>query len=351
MAISQLRSPFRNSGRALAAACLVWGFAGAFAHDHFPEDRRATRASAREAEESPAPKKTYARPGRRTRRLLENIDATMAESPEDLEKQAEVFASEGNYKMAVRRYEVLRAFYPDYRPDEDLLLLIAGLQYEDGEPAAVMFTLETLGEKYPDSQKMARAVELAFAVGKNFVVTRNEDYDLWRRESYAIKAFEFVAEHDPYGPAAAEGLFSAAHIHMRRGDCEEAVIALKDLEKKQPGTPIAAKAEVALGESYLGLNKGETYSRELVERGVFYLEDYLERYPNGEDRERAKALLTEARRRIGIHDLDAARFYCSQRKWTAAKFCLEGVLADATLAPFHPEARELAAAVEKKRAR
>lgn len=285
---------------------------------------------------------------RKSQRSLRQLEEFGVKNAEELEIQAKDYTFRGEYQMAIRRYSILMKYFPDYKLDEEILLIIAGLYYEAGNPSEVLDLMETFAEKFPDSSRMTQMVKLAFNIGKYYTVALNGDYDTFTRFHKAIRAFEFVNEHDPYSLEAAYALLSMAMIQMERKQWEEAILYLKDIERKQPATEMSAKAEVVLGECYLGLNKGSNYSREFLDQSERYLKGYLNRYPKGNDREKAQNLLEEAYRRMGILSLETVRYYCTAKKWPAAKQELKKILSTKDLITAHPEATELLDYVKKR---
>jgi outer membrane assembly lipoprotein YfiO len=178
-------------------------------------------------------------------------------------------------------------------------------------------------------------------LGKHFATSTKDEYSVLFRTTKAISSFDFVNKHDPYGLAAAEGQLSIAALKMTKEQWSEALVHLKDVLRKQPGTEIAARAEVTVGECYLGLQKGASYDIKLLIQAERYLSGYLSNYPDGEDRAKAEGLLKRVRARMSRGELDVARYYATARKWQAAIDVLDDILKDQDLSPAHPEALAL----------
>lgn len=280
------------------------------------------------------------------RRIERHTDDNIGDtSAAQLVEEAQRFTASHQPEMAARRYRSLLTYFPGHLPEEDLLLNIAGLELLAGDPDDALSIIIDFGKRFPDSPKMTHMVELAFYIGKQYTLRTHPDFLALRAHSRAISALEFVDTHDPFSLEAAESLYSMAYLKIKSNEWEEAIEHLRRIEEKQPGTAIAANAEIALAECYLGLNKGAVYSGEFLDKAIFYLEAYLRRYPNGPQREQAQSLLDGAYRRIAIREIQTVRFYCSQRKWTAARFYLRSILEKPELAPVHPEAEKLLAAI------
>lgn len=284
---------------------------------------------------------------RKEKRRMRILESLGIESAEGLEQQAIDYIAIGEYKMAIQRYSSLISWHPQYKP-ERCMQVMAGLYYEMGEPMEALEHAEEFAEKYPDSALITELVQMAFEIGKNLCVAKDREYKVLNRYTKAVRAFEYVNKHDPYSVEAAESLMSQSAIHILRGDWEEALLLLQEIEQKQPGSEIAARAEVVIGRCFLGMNKGGEYSRGNIDQAVRYLESYLQRYPKGLDREEAQSLLIEAYKRRGILQLKIIRYYCTARKWEAAQSYVEELLKNEKLKKAHAEAKELRDFLKKK---
>ncbi|MBF0197604.1 MAG: tetratricopeptide repeat protein [Planctomycetes bacterium] len=286
--------------------------------------------------------------GRRNKRRLKRLEEYNVDTPEKLLKLAKDNTKNGNYGVALNQYNVLVRWFPELKLGQKVLILIAGIYYESGQPKKALEIIEEYGEDYPDSFEITRLVDLAFEVGKQYIVAKDANYQSINRYSKAIRAFEFVVTHDPYSLKASEGLLSTAIIHMKRSNWEEALVALKSIGRKQPGSAISADAEVLIAECFLGMNKGANYDGESLENSQRYLEGYLSEFPMGLQRKKAEKLLQETHLRFGRKHLESARLYCTARKWDAAKLYLEDILAKPELQFAHSEASALLKRVKEE---
>lgn len=285
---------------------------------------------------------------RRNRKALKQLQEYNALSPEDLESQAQHFTQSGEYSLAVKRYQALLTWFPDYKSEKEILLLTAGLYYQNNAPKESIYILEKFGKKYPDSIQMTHCVKLAYQIGKNFILKADDVYSDSRSRKYTKKAFNFVITHDPYSPEAAESLLTNAILSMKSKEYEEAIIHLKDLHSKQPGTDYAAQADVYLGECFLRMNKGAKYSNDLLEKARRYLENHQKRNPGGNYATKVERLIKEVYSRIGQLRVDNIRYYFTCRKWKAAKFYIDKALNEPKLSMIHSEVLELRKHVEKR---
>lgn len=285
---------------------------------------------------------------RRTRKALNQLKEYNVQSPQELEAQAQHFTLNGEYTLAIKRYQALLTWFPKHKHEKEIYLLVAGLHYKNNEPKESIFILEKFGKKYPDSIQMTHCVKLAFQIGKNYILEINEAYNGVGAKKYTKRAFKFVITHDPYSPEAAESLLTNAVLSMKAKEYEEAIIHLKDLHSKQPGTNYAAQADVYLGECFLRMNKGAKYSNDLLEKARRYLENHQKHNQTGPYTTKVKQLISEVYSRIGQLRVDNIRYYFTCRKWKAAKFYIDKTLDEPKLSMIHPEVLKLKIHVEKR---
>jgi outer membrane protein assembly factor BamD (BamD/ComL family) len=285
---------------------------------------------------------------RNNRRIKEHLKEFGVKNAKELEEQAMHYCKEGTYNLAINRYITLQTWFPKYKLPEDTLLLIAGLQFKANKPKSSLNTIEEFGTKFPDSPKITQLVSLAYEIGKNFTLQENEHYKSVSSSLYAIQAFDFVIQHDPFSPEASNGLLSIAIINMKSKLWNDAIIRLKEIQHKQPETEFSAKADVYLGECYLRLNKGSSYSKEYLTSALRYLESYEKQNPKGKDIKYVKLLLQEAYLRNGLSLIKNIRYYCTCKKWKAASFYIEKILADPKLSAVTKEAKALKEYVAKR---
>jgi outer membrane protein assembly factor BamD (BamD/ComL family) len=281
------------------------------------------------------------------RRHKELIDYNV-DNLDDLQQQAHLLASEGDFEGAIHRYNVIGRSIKNSDKEAEWLATLAGYEYEAGHPARALDFLSRFGKKFPDSPHITKLIDLAYRIGQGYTLQNKEEFEAVFEKSKAIKAFEFVNTHDPYSLRAAESQLSIACIKMGQNYWDEALVQLKDILRKQPGSDIAARTEVIIGECYLGFNKGSDYDSKLLVQAERYLSGYLKNYPNGINREKAQKLLDNVRLRVGRAQLDVARYYCTARKWQAAKGILVEIANDEQLSPCHPEAKALISYVEAR---
>ena len=267
---------------------------------------------------------------------LENQDM------QSLLEEAHYLAEQDDMEGAIQRYNIVgRKWSKDSDKAPLWLANLAGFEYKAGNAGRALGHILEFGKKYPESSHITKVIDLAYRLGKNFAESESPEYNVIFRKSKTIRCFEFLQQHDPYSLQAAEGQLAIAYIKMESGQWEEALVHLKDILRKQPGTAISSSTEVAVGECYLGMNKGAEYDSKLLLLAERYLKGYLNNAPNGLERDKANDLLKRTYRRLAFGQLKAARYYCTARKWNVSMSILQNVLKEENFSELHPEAEAL----------
>lgn len=289
--------------------------------------------------------KAFSRKDRRKNDFLKAYDV---ENEVELRLSAEDHTARGDFRGAMRRYEVLRRLHPK-NDDlvEEISIILAALEYRDGNLSRALSKVQAFGRKYPNSPNMTKAIEIAFSVGMDYVATEEGQASIFSR-SRAIRAFDFVDQHDPYSLEAAEGQLAIAVLRMESHEWNVALSHMNKVLRRQPATEISARTEVFMGDCYLRMHKGSDYDLTALRQARRYYSGYLSNYPEGVYRERAQEGLELCLLRLGRRQLDTVRYYCTARKWKAAQKVLEELISDPDLVKARGEAKELLLYVQAK---
>ena len=284
----------------------------------------------------------------KAQRKVNRLSSYGVSNLEELKDQALWHFQQSEFVEAKLRLQSILALDKNYPKKEEILVYLASCEFEMGQPKIAMRSIKDFGKNHADSPLITNLVELAFEIGKGYTLGEKSEYQVLFRVSKAFAAFEFVNTHDPYSIEAAEALLSMATLNMQKRNWGEAISQLQDIHRKQPATDISARADVVLGECYLGFNKGSDYDRRNLILAERYLKGYLDHYPEGEDRAYAKSLLERAYNRMGRGELDVARYYLTARKWSSSKFVLKQILENKHYSIHYKEANALLDYISKK---
>ena len=149
---------------------------------------------------------------RKTSRLSDHGVKTL----EELIDQALWYTQQRKFIEAKRRFQLALTLDSKSKYKESLLVYLAGLEYQMGNPKTALKAVRQFGDKHADSPLITNMVKLAFEIGKGYTLNEDLEYESWFRVSRAFKAFEFVNTHDPYSIEAAKGLLSMATLNMKK---------------------------------------------------------------------------------------------------------------------------------------
>lgn len=134
----------------------------------------------------------------------------------------------------------------------------------------------------------------------------------------AAKKFEAVDKQHPYSEYARKALVMRAFASYRKGDYAEAVSSSKRYLATYPGSSEAAYAQYIIGLSYFRQIPDVTRDQTDTARAVAAMQEVVDRYPNSEYVEDAKAKLRIARDQLAGKEMQVGRYYLERREYIAA---------------------------------
>jgi len=147
---------------------------------------------------------------------------------------------------------------------------------------------------------------------------------------HALKLYQTIRTHDPTGPLADDALMASANLHFVRKRFADAAAEYDLLRKEYPNSEHLLDAHLLGLHSKLWIYQGPLYdgtplleSRELTLQTLQLFGEKL-----GEERQRLLRLEREIEEAIADRDLALGKFYERKRKYAAARFYYESVIAE-----------------------
>jgi outer membrane protein assembly factor BamD len=134
----------------------------------------------------------------------------------------------------------------------------------------------------------------------------------------AAEAFEELERQYPYSEWARRALVMKAYSYYEMSAYDEAIDAASSYLRQFPGSDEAAYAQFILASSYFDQIPDVTRDQERTERAVMALQAVIDRYPDSEYVEAARAKLLMAYDQLAGKEMEVGRFYLNQRNYTAA---------------------------------
>ena len=138
------------------------------------------------------------------------------------------------------------------------------------------------------------------------------------RMNEAIKKFEAVDRQHPYSEFARKSMVMGAFTNYRQGKYEEAINASKRYVALYPSDEDAAYAQYIIGLSYYLQIRDVTQDQKEARRTVEAMEELVQRWPESQYVEDAKAKTRFARDQLAGKEMQIGRYYLERREYIAA---------------------------------
>jgi len=138
------------------------------------------------------------------------------------------------------------------------------------------------------------------------------------RMNEAIKKFEAVDRQHPYSEFARKSLVMSAFANYRQGNYEEAISGAKRYINLYPTSADAAYAQYIVGLSYHRQIRDVTQDQKEARRTVEAMDELVQRWPESEYVEDAKAKIRFARDQLAGKEMQVGRYYLERREYIAA---------------------------------
>lgn len=135
--------------------------------------------------------------------------------------------------------------------------------------------------------------------------------DRFDAEEYRQAAQGFLAFmlRDPLSPLVDSAQYLAAEGQLRAGNELDAVEEFRRMATNRPNSPLADDAQLGLCRAYLAASPGVTLSQEFTRRALEECDRLLQFFPTTPHRERAEALMAEARAKLAEKSYEIGKYY------------------------------------------
>ncbi|PRD45185.1 outer membrane protein assembly factor BamD [Phyllobacterium phragmitis] len=138
------------------------------------------------------------------------------------------------------------------------------------------------------------------------------------RLNEAAKKFAAIDRQHPYTEYARKALVMAAFTNYRQGNYDEAVNMGKRYTTLYPTSKEAAYAYYIIGLSYFRQIPDVTRDQVATRRAIAAMNEVIERYPESEYVEDAKAKIRFARDQLAGKEMQIGRYYLERKEYLAA---------------------------------
>ncbi|PYE90151.1 Beta-barrel assembly machine subunit BamD [Phyllobacterium leguminum] len=138
------------------------------------------------------------------------------------------------------------------------------------------------------------------------------------RLSEAAKKFAAIDRQHPYTDWARKALVMAAFTNYRQGNYDEAISMGKRYTTLYPTSKEAAYAYYIIGLSYFRQIPDVTRDQAATRRAIAAMNEVVERYPQSEYVDDAKAKIRFARDQLAGKEMQVGRYYLERKEYLAA---------------------------------
>ena len=134
----------------------------------------------------------------------------------------------------------------------------------------------------------------------------------------ASSKFDALDRQHPYSELARKSMVMGAFTNYRQGNYDEAINSSKRYVSLYPSTDDAAYAQYIIGLSYFRQIRDVTQDQKEARRTVEAMDELVQRWPESEYVEDAKAKIRFARDQLAGKEMQIGRYYLERREYIAA---------------------------------
>ncbi len=226
----------------------------------------------------------------------------------------------GDHENAAVAFEEFLEEYPDTSDDKEARFLLIKAYLGDEEFDDAKKAIKTFLSTYPITSYNDELEDIMYTLAVEYL---NGDHDsfIFSSKGDGVSLLRDLVLYFPNGIHAADAQWKLGKWYYDEEDWIEAEAAYAAIVENHPDSPWAPRAQYNRGLTRFAQVKGPEYDGDIMRSALADFRLYLDRYPEGDRREKAKAhietlreLLAEKELLIGEWYLDhdwprAARFY------------------------------------------
>ncbi len=152
--------------------------------------------------------------------------------------------------------------------------------------------------------------------------------EYFEKENYikAEETFTFIIYNDPGGAYADDAQFYLAETYFEREEYLLAISEYDRLIRRMKNSPYVEHAFWRKTEAYCELSPDYRLERDMTDKALKFLSDFVEIYPESKYAEDAKARTLEMREKLAKKLLESARLYDTLREYESAIYYYDTVI-------------------------
>jgi len=255
------------------------------------------------------------------------------------------------WKEALAGYRTIVRRWPLSSTAGEAAFKMGLMQERMGDFWAAYKAYQVVVEKYAGSQYFDLAIERQYNIGNLYLA--GEPQRIWKipllpSMEKTAEIFAAVIENAPYGKYAPASQFKIGLAHEKQKKWSDAIAAYNKLLDRYPKSDYADDAQYQIGYAWYQASSQADYDQSAAEKSIEAFQDFTIRFPNSEKLAQAQTYVQELNGRRLAGTLNIARFYETQKNFSAAIIYYNEVI---QFAPDSPEAAEARQKIDVLRTR
>ncbi|MCK4904875.1 tetratricopeptide repeat protein [bacterium] len=234
----------------------------------------------------------------------------------------------GDYENALREFQKILENFPTSQEASESQFMIGDCQEKLGLPYEACQSYQKVIDKFPSTNKLKEIIEKQKKIADYFYNKKSENMSITEKAKgiFAISSWEKAAniyqmaiKNYPYYEKVDEMQFRIADCYMKLGKYETARAEFGKLSIQYPDSAWIEEAEYLKAICWLKESIKFPNSEQIFENAIKNLEDFVNRYPESEFSNAAKAELKKLNDRKIERIYEIARFYEKNDEPNAAK--------------------------------
>ncbi len=162
----------------------------------------------------------------------------------------------------------------------------------------------------------------------NIEKTFQRGMEYFEKENYikAEETFTFIIYNDPGGAYADDAQFYLAETYFARDEYLVAISEYDRLIRRMKNSPLVERAFWRKTEAYCKLSPDFRLDRDMTDKALKYLYDFIDIYPQSEYVPSADSLILEMKSKLAKKLLESAKLYDTLREYESAVYYYDSII-------------------------
>ncbi len=185
------------------------------------------------------------------------------------------------------------------------------------------------------------AAKKATIGGGTIAETFQSGMDYLEKENYlkSEETFTFIIYNDPGGAYADDAQFYLAETYFAKDEYLLAISEYDRLIRRMKNSSFVEEAFWRKAEAYCELSPDYRLERDMTDKALRYLFDFIEIYPDSKYRKGAEARVLEMREKLAKKSLETALLYNTLREYESAIFYYDSLIEEYSSTTLYASAR------------